>query len=148
MISVNRRSWRRRLSAAVAFCPLVLAASAAEAAPQRTWTYLTSGNGFGFQVYDTNKNKITTFLDHPYRYVAPNPAPMADGLPRRNLAFDLYFGLRGSGVAGWLNAPTSAGAQEYVDQTNIIHAPVTLGSINADSYFFSPFDFDGNFVVA
>ena len=32
--------------------------------------------------------------------------------------------------------------------TIAIHAPATLGSINADSYYFSPFDFPGNMVVA
>ncbi|MFT3773849.1 MAG: hypothetical protein QM820_51425 [Minicystis sp.] len=120
----------------------------AAAAPQRTWNFLTSGNGLGFQVFDTNQNKITTFLDHPYRYVGPRPDPKSDGWPRRDLAFDVYFGLKGGGASGWLNQPTSAGDVEYLEETNIIHAPVTLGSINADSYFFSPFDFDGNMMVA
>ena len=115
--------------------------------PQRTWNFLTSGNGLGFQVYDTSQNKIITFLDHPYRYVSAGPSPMSDGNPRRNLVYDLYFGVRGGGTSGWLNAPTSAGSPEYVDQTSIIHAPATLGSITADSYFFSPFDFAGNMVV-
>ena len=148
MMSFNARGFPGRLAAALAISlPLALATGDAAAGPQRTWNFLTSGNGFGFQVYDTNQNKIVTFLDHPYRYVGPSPTPMAEGLPRRNLVFDLYFGVRGSGAAGWLNAPTSAGNAELVDQTNIIHAPVTLGSINADSYFFSPFDFQGNFVV-
>lgn len=119
----------------------------AEAAPQRTWNYLTSGNGLGFQVYDTNQKKITQFLDHPYRYTRPRPDPKSDGYPRRNLAFDVYFGLRGGGSSGWLNDAT-AGEVEYVEETNIIHAPSTFGSQSADSYFFAPFDFDGNMMVA
>ncbi len=127
--------------------PLTLAATA-EAGPQRTWSFLTSGNGFGFQVYDTNQNKLTTFLDHPYRYTGPTQNPMDDGYPRRNLAYDVYFGVRGGSTNGWLSMPTSSGNAEYVDQTNIIHAPVTLGSINADSYFFSPFGVSGNVVIA
>jgi GH15 family glucan-1,4-alpha-glucosidase len=126
----------------------VLGAGRAEAGPSRTWNYLTSGNGLGFQVFDTNQHKITTFLDHPYRYLGPRADPMAEGYPRRNLAFDLYFGVKAGSTAGWLNQPTSAGEVEYVDQTNIIHAPATLGSVSADSYFFAPFDFDGNMVVA
>jgi len=136
------------LAALAAAAAAILGAGRAEAGQPRTWNYLTSGNGFGFQVFDTNQNKITTFLDHPYRYTGPRADPKSDGFPRRNLAFDLYFGLKGGGASGWLNQPTSAGEVEYVDQTNIIHAPASLGSVSADSYYFSPFDFDGNMVVA
>src|SRR5262245_45084424 len=148
MTSFNARGRRGRAAAALAVAAaLGLAPGSASAGPQRTWNYLTSGNGLGFQVYDTNANKIVTFLDHPYRYVSAGPTPMSDGNPRRNLVYDLYFGVRGGGTAGWLNAPTSAGSPEYVDQTSIIHAPAMLGGISADSYFFSPFDLDGNVVV-
>ena len=73
---------------------------------------------------------------------------MSDGNPRRNLVYDLYFGIRAGGTTGWLNAPTSAGSPEYIDQTNIIHAPTTLAGTSADSYYFAPFDFPGNLVVA
>jgi GH15 family glucan-1,4-alpha-glucosidase len=114
----------------------------------RSWNYLTTGNGHGFQVYDANQNKIVTFLDHPYRYLGPRPDPKADGYSRRNLAYDLYFGVRGAGSSGWLNAPTSAGSPEYVNESNIIHAPSTLGAIQADSYFFAPFGYEGNAVIA
>jgi GH15 family glucan-1,4-alpha-glucosidase len=134
-------------AALAALATLVASGGEAQASPQRTWNFLTTGNGYGFQVYDTNQKKIVSFLDHPYRYTGPRADPKSDGFPRRNLAFDLYFGLRGSGGAGWLNQPTSAGEAEYVEETSIIHAPVTLGSVSADSYFFSPFDFDGNLVV-
>src|SRR6185312_11331903 len=37
---------------------------------------------------------------------------------------------------------------EYLDQSHIIHAPAMLGSIAADSYFFAPFDFPGNAMIA
>src|SRR5262245_40081881 len=107
---------------------LIVAAALAALGPgsareQRTWNYLTTGNGHGFQIYDTNKNKIVAFLDHPYRYLAPKPDPKSDGYGRRNLAFDVYFGLKG----GWLSTPTQAGEVAYVDESNIIRAQASLG---------------------
>jgi GH15 family glucan-1,4-alpha-glucosidase len=113
--------------------------------PLRTFNFLTTGNGYGFQYFDTNQNKIVAFLQHPYRYLGPNPTdPTQEGAIRRQLAFDFYFGLRG----GWLNAPTQAGDPEYLDQSNIIHFPATLGSQQTDSYFFAPFGYPGNAMVA
>lgn len=38
---------------------------------ERTWYHMTTGNGHGFQIFDRKANKITQFLEHPYRYVAP-----------------------------------------------------------------------------
>ena len=133
----------------IAGCIALSAASApAAAAPQRTWNYLTTGNGHGFGVYDTNLHKIVTFLEHPYRYLRPRADPKSDGVGRRNLAFDFYFGIRAPNNAGstWLNAAT-ASDPSYVDQTNIIHAPFTANGITADSYFFEPFGYEGNAMI-
>jgi GH15 family glucan-1,4-alpha-glucosidase len=151
VVTRNRRAGLGALLASLtslAVLGVVAPEREAQAAPQRTWNYLTSGNGLGFQVFDTNQQKIVTFLDHPYRYTGPRPDPKSDGYPRRNLAFDLYFGVRGGGASGWLNQPTTAGDAEYVEETNIIRAPAKLGSLDVESYFYSPFDFDGNMVVA
>jgi hypothetical protein len=127
---------------------LLVARVAAAGTVQRSWNYLTTGNGHGFQIFDTNQNKITTFLSHPYRYVSSTPGnPNADGLSRRNLAYDFYFGVRGGGSSGWLNA-AQAGAAEYVQQSNQIHVPSTLGAVQADSYFFAPFGYEGNALIA
>ena len=125
---------------------LVALWSAAAAAP-RTWGYLTTGNGHGFQVYDISQKKVTTFLEHPYRYLRPNADPKAEGVSRRNLAFDFYFGVRGAGTSGWLNGG-AASEPEYVDDTNIIHVPQTLGAVQADTYYFAPFGYEGNAMVA
>src|SRR5690348_14924218 len=110
MSSFRARSSGALLTALVAAGAATgLCEPAAHAGPQRTWNLLTTGNGLGFQVYDTSQNKIVQFLDHPYRYIGPKSDPKAEGWPRRNLAYDLYFGIKGGGASGWLNAPTSAG---------------------------------------
>lgn len=121
---------------------------AASAAPQRTFYRLTTGNGHGFQIYDVNSRKIVAFLEHPYRYLRPRPDPRSDGVGRRNLAFDLYFGVRVGGTSGWLHEATPAGDPGYVEETNIIRAPMSLGGVTAESYFFAPFGYEGNALVA
>lgn len=144
----NRISIVRAAISALVFTSIGVMAGDAEAAPQRTWNYLTSGNGLGFQVFDTNQKKITTFLDHPYRYIGPRADPKSDGFPRRNLAFDVYFGVRSGGTSAWLNEQAIDGDVEYVDQTNIMRVPMKVGGVSVDSFFYSPFDFDGNMMVA
>ncbi len=135
--------WALAIAAAVAISPRL-----AQAKPARTWNYLTTGNGHGFQVYDSSRNKLTHFLEHPYRYLRPNPGdPRADGVGRRQLAYDFYFGLRGPGGSGWLNegAATEPG---YVEETNIIRAPLSLAGASAEVYHFAPFGFEGNASIA
>lgn len=116
--------------------------------PARTWNHLPTGNGHGFAVYDTARNKITHFLEHPYRFLRPSAGdPRADGVGRRNLAYDFYFGVRGGGGSAWLNEAT-AGEPEYVEQTNVIHVPISAAGISADAYYFSPFGYEGNALIA
>ena len=143
----QRRFWSRFASAIAAVASTLAVAPGAQAdVVPRTWSYLTTGNGHGFQVFDAQQNKITTFLDHPYRYLAPGPDPKSDGIGRRNLAFDVFFGVRAAGGSGWLDTGQAVGP-EYVDQSNIIHAPTNLAGITADSYFFAPFGYEGNALV-
>jgi GH15 family glucan-1,4-alpha-glucosidase len=145
----NRHKGVGSLSMAAAIVAAALVSSPASAQVARTWGYLTTGNGHGFQVYDVNKNKIVSFLEHPYRYVRQRPnEPKSDGIGRRNLAYDFFFGIKVPGAAGWLNAPTNAGDPEYLDQSNIIHTPLSLAGVNADAYYFSPFGYEGNALVA
>ncbi len=110
------------------------------------WNTLTTGNGHGFQQFDANKNRIVSFQDHPYRYVGP-PSPAGshgDGPTRRNLVFDVFFGAKGG---GWLSEATPAKEPAYVDETNIIYAPVTAGGKAAESYYFAPFGYEGNALI-
>lgn len=117
----------------------------------RTWNFLTTGNGFGFQGYDADKRKITTFLEHPYRFVRPRPDPRSDGFARRNLAFDFYFGVKGQQGGGWLNDPMAAqvaGDPSYLEESHIIRAPFTVGGASAETFYVSPFGLDGNVMLA
>ena len=86
---------------------IVASGREAHAAESRTWHYLTTGNGHGFQVFSEEKHRITQFLEHPYRYIAPAkiPAlpPEGEGVGRRNLAFDVFFGVK---AGGWLSNDT------------------------------------------
>ncbi|MGZ3428161.1 MAG: glycoside hydrolase family 15 protein, partial [Polyangia bacterium] len=103
----------------------------------------------GFQVFDAQTNKIIRFLEHPYRYLHPSASPMSYGQERRSLVYDFYFGVRGGANHAWLDeAPTVPGDPEFLDQSHIIHAPATVGGVSADSYFFAPFDYSGNAMVA
>ncbi len=137
------------LATAIAFALPLLDARPVSAQVARSWSALTTGNGHGFQIYDSDAHKIVSFLEHPYRYVKPRANdPKADGIGRRNLAYDFYFGIKAPGGSGWLNAPASAGEPEYVDQTNIVHAPLRLAGIDVDTYYFAPFGYEGNAMVA
>jgi hypothetical protein len=94
-------------------------------------------------------NRIVAFLEHPYRYVRSDPAnSKSDGIGRRNVGFDMYFGVKGGGGGGWLAEGNPTGDPEYVDQSNIIHAPLSVAGVNADSYFFAPFGYEANAMVA
>jgi MYXO-CTERM domain-containing protein len=141
------RSARVALSTAVAAAALWLVAAPAAAAP-RSWYWLTTGNGFGFQVYDINQKKITTFLEHPYRFLRAGADPKSDGVLRRNLVYDFYFGVRGPGGTAWLNSGNAATDPEYLDQSHILHAAIAAAGVTADNYYFAPFDYPGNAMVA
>jgi len=115
--------------------------------PVASFRFLVTGNGFGFQVFDTSANAMKQFLERPYRYLRANPQnPDAEGLVRRNLAFDTYFGIKVGGQAGWFagKTPSEIG---YVDQSNIIKSVVSVNGVTATSYFVAPFGFDGNALV-
>ena len=123
----------------------------AHAVEKRSWHFVTTGNGHGFQIFDETKHKVTTFFERPYRYVAPatTPAlpPEREGIPRRNLAFDVFFGLKGGGGAGWLSEDAGAESPEYVDQSNIIRVPATTFGTKAESFYFAPFGLEKNVLV-
>ena len=71
--------------------------------PVPSFRYLVTGNGHGFQVFDVGANAVMQYLERPYRYLKANPGnPDGEGIVRRNLAFDTYFGVNVGGTAAWL----------------------------------------------
>src|SRR4249919_4273410 len=112
---------RRALTALAATLAISVAARPALAVdPVPSFRYLVTGNGRGFQVFDVSANAVKQYLERPYRYLKANPSnPDGEGIVRRNLAFDTYFGVRVGTTGTWLGgrAPDSVG---YVDQSNVI----------------------------
>ena len=130
---------------------IVCMSAAPATAQQRTWNFLTTGNGYGFQVFDTNANKITP-VPRASLSLPRGPArrdPHAEGVVRRNLAFDFYFGVRGGGTLGLAQR---ADRRPAIPATSTSRTSSTRrrrsAAITAESYFFAPFDFPGNAMVA
>ena len=139
------------LIAASAAAGMIAAPREAQAGEKHSWHFVTTGNGHGFQIFDESKHRITTFFERPYRYVAPSRTPSlppeVEGIARRNLAYDVFFGLKGAGGAGWLSEDAGTEAPEYLDQSNIIRVPATLAGTKAESFYFAPFGLEKNVLV-
>jgi hypothetical protein len=140
----------RRL-ASTSLLVLGLAAASVQPAhavePVPSFRYLVTGNGFGFQVFDASANAIKHYLERPYRFIKANPQnPNGEGIVRRNLAFDTYFGLKVGSQAGWLGgrAPSEIG---YVAETNMIRSSVAFGGVTTETFYVSPFGYAGNAMV-
>ncbi len=139
---------RRALSAlALASAISVTARPALAIDPVPSFRYLVTGNGHGFQVFDVGANAVKQFLERPYRYLKANPGnPDGEGIVRRNLAFDTYFGVNVGGTAAWLGgrAPSEVG---YVEQSNMIRSALAVNGVMTESYFVAPFGYEGNALV-
>lgn len=128
---------------------LALSTSGAALAQGRTWHLLPTGNGHGFQVFDRQQSRITYFLEHPYRYVAPGNDDRTFGIGRRDLAHDIYFGVRVGTTSKWLNRCGSPDCQdfssvEYENQSHVIKASASVQGVAIDTHYFAPFGYAGN----
>lgn len=144
----SRPAVRSRVISALALAAVAFAARPAQAIePVPSFRYLVTGNGFGFQVFDVGANAVKQYLERPYRYLRANPSnPVGEGLVRRNLAFDTYFGAKVGAQAMWFGgrAPTEVG---YVAETNMIRSVVTMGSVTTETFYVAPFGYPGNAMV-
>lgn len=104
-------------------------------APHRSATQLVSSNGRALVLYDTAKNRITHFYEHPYK-------ARSDGSQTRNFAYDCYPGLRlgGPGQAGTWLSDVAPDKVEYEAGTGIIHIARSWSGLSVDEYEFSPID--------
>jgi GH15 family glucan-1,4-alpha-glucosidase len=126
---------------------LLLTGVARAMPPVASWSQLTTGNGFGFQVFDANAKQVTQFLERPYRYLRPGLDPHGLGVERRNLAYDVYFGLRVGSTGAWLREVAQTAA-EHVDQTGIVRsAAAPVAGISAESFYWAPFGYSGNALI-
>jgi GH15 family glucan-1,4-alpha-glucosidase len=138
-------AFARRLLPVLALVVLATPAHAIE--PVASFRYLVTGNGHGFQVFDTSANAIKHYLERPYRYIRASASnPDGEGIVRRNLAFDTYFGVKVGGTSAWLGgrAPSEVG---YVAETNMIRSAVAIGGVTTETFFVSPFGYEGNAMV-
>lgn len=123
----------------------LLALAAHPAAPRAE--ALATGNGHGFAVFDSEFNAIRQYLERPYRYLRANPQnPDGEGIARRDLAFDTYWGVRVDTTTEWLGN-RKAVELGYVAESNVIRSAVTVNGVVTESFFVSPFGYDGNALV-
>ncbi|MEO6955076.1 MAG: glycoside hydrolase family 15 protein [Polyangia bacterium] len=137
----------QRLAVVLCSAALLVAAHAdASPTPVPSFSSLPTGNGFGFSVFDASAHKVTTFLERPYKYLGPGADPHGEGIYRRDLAYDVYFGARVGATAQWLPdaAQTSAG---YVDQAGIVRSVASVGNVKIESYFYEPYGLSQNALV-
>ena len=118
---------RSLLLAAVACGASLVAAEASAAAPAHaSHLLLPSSNGRGALVYDASKLRISSFLEHPYRYPS-------EGRETRNFAFDAYPGVRSGNDRAWLTT-VAASKIEYVPGTGIVHVVRTFAGLEIDEF--------------
>ncbi len=111
---------------------LALGASAAPVAPHRSASELVTSNGRAVVGYDVIQGRITSFLEHPYR-------ARSDGSTTRDIAFDIYPGLRIGTTGQWLTDVTPSSVA-YEPGTGIIVVLRQLSGLDITEYDFVPID--------
>lgn len=108
----------------------VIASTASATEPHTSARYLPSANGRASIAWDTQSNKLSQLLEHPYRY------PSA-GVQSRNFAFDSYPGLRIGNQSAWLNgvAPLKV---EYLPGTGVVHVVRNWQGVTVEEHDFAP----------
>jgi MYXO-CTERM domain-containing protein len=114
-------------------------ALAAPVPAHRSATELVSSNGRAVAGYDVTTGRITSFLEHPYR-------TQSDGSVTRDLAFDVYPGLRIGTTGQWLTDVTPESVT-YELGTGIIHVKRQLSGLVIDEYDFVPIDLEERALV-
>jgi GH15 family glucan-1,4-alpha-glucosidase len=109
--------------------------------PRTSFFTLPTGNGHGFQVFDTRVGRMITLLDHPYRFLRRNADERKDGIERRNLLESLRAGFESESGPSWFEGPGLNA--EYVDQSGILR----VSDGKREAVFFSPYGLEANALV-
>jgi MYXO-CTERM domain-containing protein len=109
---------------------LVAGSAIAAVPPHRSATELVSSNGRAVVGFDTTQKRVTSFLEHPYRATST-------GAQTRDLAYDVYPGIRVGSTGTWLGEVTPSNVA-YEPGTGIIHVARSTGGVNVDEYVFAP----------
>lgn len=134
-----------RVSAALYLAFLVVGAGHVPVAAQtRSFHEMTTGNGHGFQVFDRAQNRITFFSETANRWLAPPDAARKQRVDGRNLAHDIYFGVRAANNTTWLHDQTDVA---YEAETHIIRGRSTQDGVLTETYYFAPFGLPANGMV-
>lgn len=118
--------------AALAAACAVSPRAEAEAQPHRSASELVSSNGRAVVGFDLAQQRITSFLEHPYRQ-------KSTGAETRNVAFDVYPGVRVGSAGKWLSevAPSKVA---YQTGTGIIVVTRSHAGLEIDEHIFAPID--------
>lgn len=145
-----REQWGRELTRGVALIASRVANASSDgdlSGEARSFYVTPTGNGHGFQLFDTAANRLIGFLDHPYKYLRARDDVRENGVERRNLVEELGLGLNENGQATWFDNWTP-GATEYLHDTNIIRNRVEAGREKVERLFFAPFGLEKNASIA
>lgn len=118
--------------AAVAAVTSLSPSALGAAQPHRSATELVSSNGRAVVGFDVPQQRITSFLEHPYRQ-------KSNGAETRDIAYDVYPGVRVGSSGKWLGevAPTSVA---YETGTGIIRVTRVHAGLEIDEYIFAPIE--------
>lgn len=102
----------------------------AQAQPFTSFRRLVTANGFAPAVIDLEARRLTILRENMYRYPAP-------GIETRNLAYDLYLGLRAAGQSRWL---TDVRLDEagYETGTNLIRTVQRDSGLRVTTHYVAP----------
>lgn len=115
-------------------------APAPAVAPHASWAVLPWTNGHSSAAYDTVRRRVTSWREHLY-------ARRDENTVTRDLAYDLYFGLRSGGQNAWLTARPLDDAG-WDGKAGIARVVQRHGDLRATQYYFSPFAIGAPVVIA